>query len=84
MYGEWQEDYDKIKIINPEIEFVKGYSDVIYESRGPIEHNLLILDDQICETSDTKSLAKLFTKGSHNRNVTILYLVQNMFDQGKS
>ena len=36
------------------------------------------------EASDTKSLAKLFTKGSHHRNVTILYLVQNMFDQGKS
>ena len=36
------------------------------------------------EASDTKSLANLFTKGSHNRNVTILYLVQNLFDQGKS
>ena len=36
------------------------------------------------EASDTKSLANLFTKGSHHRNVTILYLVQNMFDQGKS
>ena len=31
----------------------------------------------------TKSLAIFFTKGSY-RNVTILYLVQNMFDQGKS
>ena len=36
------------------------------------------------EASDTKSLANLFPKGSHHRNVTILYLVQNMFDQGKS
>ena len=36
------------------------------------------------EASDTKSLATLFTKGSHHRNVTILYLVQNIFDQGKS
>ena len=36
------------------------------------------------EASNTKSLANLFTKGSHHRNVTILYLVQNIFDQGKS
>ena len=36
------------------------------------------------EESNTKSLANRFTKGSHHRNVTILYLVQNMFDQGKS
>lgn len=84
VYGEWQGDYDKIKTIYPEIEFLKGYSDDIYDSLEPSERNLLILDDQMSEASDTKSLAKLFTKGSHHRNVTILYLVQNMFDQGKS
>ena len=84
VYGEWQEDYDKIKVIYPEIEFIKGYSDDLYDSLEPIERNLLILDDQMSEASDTKSLAKLFTKGSHHRNVTILYLVQNLFDQGKS
>ena len=84
VYGEWQGDYDQIKIIYPEIEFMKGYSDDIYDSLEPTERNLLILDDQMSEASDTKSLAKLFTKGSHHRNVTILYLVQNMFDQGKS
>ena len=45
MYGEWQEDYDKIKVTNPEIEFIKGYSDYLYDSLEPIERNLLILDD---------------------------------------
>ena len=84
VYGEWQGDYDQIKTIYPEIEFMQGYSDDIYDSLEPTERNLLILDDQMSEASDTKSLAKLFTKGSHHRNVTILYLVQNMFDQGKS
>ena len=84
VYGEWQGDYDQIKIIYPEIEFMNGYTDDIYDSLEPTERNLLILDDQMSEASDTKSLAKLFTKGSHHRNVTILYLVQNMFDQGKS
>jgi hypothetical protein len=84
VYGEWQSDYDEAKIIYPEIEFMNGYTDDIYDSLEPTERNLLILDDQMSEASDTKSLAKLFTKGSHHRNVTILYLVQNMFDQGKS
>lgn len=84
VYGEWQEDYDKVKTLYPEIEFVRGYSDDLYDSLEPSERNILILDDQMSEASDTKSLAKLFTKGSHHRNVTILYLVQNMFDQGKS
>ncbi len=84
VYSEWQEDYDKIKTIYPEIEFMKGYSDDIYDSLEPSDRNLLILDDQMSEASNTKSLANLFTKGSHHRNVTILYLVQNMFDQGRS
>ena len=84
MYSEWQEDYDKIKTIYPEIEFMKGYSDDIYDSLEPSDCNLLILDDQMSEANNTKSLANHFTNGSHHRNVTILYLVQNMFDQGRS
>ena len=32
VYSEWQKEYDKIKTIYPEIEFMKGYSDDIYDS----------------------------------------------------
>ena len=84
VYGNWQEDYDLVKTTYPEIEFVQGYSDDIYGSLEHSDRNLLILEDQMGEESDTKSLANLFTKGSHHRNVTILYLVENLFDQGKS
>ena len=80
MYSGWQEDYDKIKTIYPEIEFIIGYSDDIYDSLEPSDRNLLILDDQMSKASNTKSLSNLFTKGSHHRNVTILYQIQNMFD----
>ena len=54
VYGEWQEDYDLVKTTYHEIEFVQGYSDDIYGSLKPSDRNLLILDDQISETSDTK------------------------------
>ena len=63
---------------------MKGYSDDIYDSLEPSDRNLLILVDQLSEASNTQSLANIFPKWSHHRNVTILYLVQNMFDQGKS
>ena len=62
---------------------MNGYSDNIYDSLEPSERNLLILDDQMSDASNTKSLANLLIKGSHHRNVTILYLVQNIFDQGR-
>ena len=80
VYGEWQKDYDIVKTIYFERELVKGYSDDLFDSLNPNVRNLLLLDDQMSDTSDTKSLAKLFTKGSHHRNVTILYLIQNMFN----
>ena len=36
------------------------------------------------EASDVKSFEKFLTKCSHHCNVIILYLLQNMFDQGNS
>ena len=45
---------------------------------------MLILDDQIDEAGESKMLAKLFTKGSHHRNLTVIYLVQNVVKQARS
>ena len=84
VYSEWQPEYDTVKLLFPSTEFVRGYSDDLYDSFDPSIRNLLVIDDQMSEASDAKSLVRLFTKGSHHRNLSILYLVQNMFDQGKS
>ena len=84
VYSEWQNEYDKAKTIYPEINFMKGYSDDIYDCLQPCDRNLLILDDQMSKSSNTKSLANFFTKESNYSNITILYLVQNMFDQNRS
>ena len=62
MYSEGQEDYDKVKTISPKIEFMKGYSNKIYNSFEPNYQYLLIVDDQISQTSNTKSRANLFYK----------------------
>jgi len=36
------------------------------------------------EAHDCKTLAILFTTGSHHRNLTVIYIVQNIYDRGKS
>ena len=43
--------------------------------------NTLILDDQIGEASSSTYVADLFPKGSHYRNLTVIYFVQNMYNQ---
>ena len=37
----------------------------------------LVLDDLMSETND--DAANLFTKGSHHRNVSVMFLTQNLF-----
>ena len=68
----------------PHVEFVEGLREDLYASIRPADRNLLILDDQMDEAGHSKTLSKLFTKGSHHRNLTVLYLVQNVFNQSKS
>jgi len=42
---------------------------------------LLILDDLMNETN--QNVTDLFTKGSHHRNLSVAYIVQNLFNNGK-
>ena len=84
VYSEWQPDYDMILERYPGIEFEKGWRDEIFDSLSQDQRNILVLDDQMAEASSSKSVADLFTKGSHHRNLTVIYLVQNVYNQGKS
>ena len=49
----------------------------------PNERNLVVLDDQMSEAGKLDETSKLFTQGSHHRNITVVYIVQNVFDKGK-
>ena len=84
IYSEWQSYYDHVRATFPHVEFVEGWREDLYASIRPDERNLLILDDQMDEAGDSKTLSKLFKKGLHHRNLTVIYLVQNVFNQSKS
>ena len=47
------------------------------------ERNLVVLDDQMSEAGKLEETSNLFTKWSHHRNITVVYVVQNVFDKGK-
>ena len=68
----------------PGIEFEKVWRDDIFDSLSPDQRNILVLDYQMAVASSSKSVADLFTKGSHHRNLTVIYLVQNVYNQGNS
>ena len=84
VYSEWQQDFDLIRERYPGIEFEKGWRNEIFDSLSPEQRNILVLDDQIGVASSTTSVADPFTKDSHRRKLTVIYLVQNVYNQGKS
>ena len=75
-YGEWQPLYDTLSGM---VEFREGLADLnILNTKKP---TLVVIDDLMTETD--KSVSNLFTKGSHHRNLSVLHLVQNVFDKNK-
>jgi hypothetical protein len=74
-YGEYQALFAKY----PTVEFHEGLPDVSqFDGREPV---LLIIDDLMDQTDER--VANLFTKVSHHRNVSVIYITQNLFPKNK-
>ena len=84
-YSQWQPAYDRMLKTIPGIEFVKGIPHDLDEDWyfDPKINNLMVIDDQMTETSNDKRILNLFTKGSHHRNLSVVFLLQNVYFQGK-
>ena len=76
-YGEFQKWMldEEFKGIN----FCEGLPDI--QNFNLLKNNLLIIDDLMHETDET--IGKLFTKGSHHKNISVMLLTQNIFHQSK-
>ena len=69
---------------NLDIEFVQGMPQP--EKIKDIfngHHYLICLDDLQHEVSNSKEVERLFTQLSHHSNLSVIYLNQNLFYQGK-
>ena len=75
-YGKWQPLYDTLSGM---VEFREGLTDL--NTLNTKKRTLVIIDDLMTETD--KSVSNLFTKGSHHGNLSVLHLVQNVFDKNK-
>ena len=73
-----------IRELYPGIEFERGWRDEIFHSLSPEQRNILVLDDQMGVAYSSTSVVDLFTKGSHHGSLTVIYLVQHVYNKGKS
>ena len=75
-YGEWQSIYDTMK----GVQFVEGLPDMDQMENKKCRR-LVIIDDLMAETDER--ITKLFTKGSHHRDLSVMFIVQDLFGKNK-
>jgi hypothetical protein len=78
-YSIWQPEYDEL--VKHGVTFIDIMFDV--DQLDKSKRNLIIYDDMMDECASDKSLANVFTKGSHHNNISIILLTQNLFNKQK-
>lgn len=54
-----------------------------FEDQSPPKPKLVVVDDMMRESSGSSNVADLFTKGSHHINLSVFFITQNLFHQGR-
>ncbi|CAH3185621.1 unnamed protein product, partial [Porites lobata] len=64
----------------PNIEFVKGIPTALEQDSyfNVNKRNLIVFDDQMIDASKDKRIVNLFTRGSHHRNLSVIYIQQTL------
>ena len=80
-YGIYQPLFDDMKQNIPHLIFHQGLSDKEEMEQFTGGHTLLVLDDLMSDVS--KSMQDLFCQYCHHIGISVMYLTQNRFHQGK-
>ena len=79
LYAEDQPLYQSMK----NVEFIQGIPEDL-ETRFQRRHNnVLVLDDLMTQCHSDERLTRLFSVGSHHKNLSIIFIIHNLFHYGK-
>ena len=79
LYAEDQALYKKL----PTVKFIQGIPDDIETRFKACTTNLLVIDDLMTKAHSDERLTRLFSVGSHHRNLSIIFIVHNLFHHGR-
>ena len=84
-YGTWTKDYDEIEKECDDIVFHEGLPnmDDVKAFTDGTDHKMIILDDLLAEASASNNVDKLFTLAAHHYCLSVCFISQNIFPQGK-
>lgn len=79
LFAEDQPLYQNIK----NVEFIQGIPDDLESMFHANRCNLLIIDDLMTQAHSDPRITRLFSVGSHHKNLSIVFIIHNLFHQGK-
>ena len=66
-----------------DVDFINGIPDDLESRFDGKTSTLVIIDDLMTQLHSDERLTRLFTVGSHHRNLSVIFIVQNLFHQGR-
>lgn len=83
-YRAWQAAFDEMKK-EKRVQFHEGLptAEGLDQWFGPTQRGLLVLDDLMEEGVNDKRVLDLFSKQSHHRNISVMFLCQDLFPQNE-
>jgi hypothetical protein len=78
----YSEDQPLYKSIKGQITFFKGLPDSFDELFDGKSPGLIVIDDLMTQVHSDERITRLFSVGSHHRNVSVFLIVHNLFHQG--
>ena len=84
-YKYWQPSYTDMLQTIPDITFHQGMPNKEDQSGffDPKRPSLIVFDDLMRTVMNDDNAADLFTEGAHHQNTSIIFIIQNLFFQGK-
>src|SRR5437868_5442427 len=80
-YGQIQNLYSQEISSNVTTKYISGLPSE--EEIKEFNPNILVIDDLMSDLGDDKNIANLFTRGSHHLGISVIFITQNLFHQGK-
>ena len=79
----YKKEFAELSKTVPNIQFVEGFPNNLYDMTDAHDSSMVILDDLMSQCSNDQRVVDLFTRGSHHRGITVLFLTENLFPPGK-
>ena len=80
-YAHWQPKYDVLKKHIDSVVWHEGMPSKLFLDN--ISNAIVVLDDLMAESVNNSTLMGIFTERSHHQKISVILLMQNLYQQGK-